>query len=263
MRRLFRELNIHIFKNTNKGFLTVEAAIFLPIFIIGILTLSYLIKFMSIQGSVFHAFVDEAKALSSEARLYVTAPLFESKLKTRIYSENGNQIQELDLENFQYLYSLGVPGMISMDLNYDVDIKLPIQFLEKLPVSESLLFRGFIGLERPFDPISFEEMEREEPSYLVWIFPRAGGRYHKETCTYISSEPRQLIMSKTIRQRYEPCGICKPSGMPNGGLVYCYIKWGEAYHIGSCPAVDKYVVSIEKEEAIQKGYSPCSKCGGG
>jgi hypothetical protein len=218
---------------------------------------------MSIQGSVFHSFIDESRALSSEARFYVTASLFESKLKKRIYDENGNNIQELDLENFQYLYSFGVPGMISMDLNYDVDIKLPIPFFEKLPVSESLLFRGFIGSEMPFDPISFEEMEREEQSHPVWIFPRAGGRYHKETCTFISSEPRQLIMSKNIRQRYEPCSICNPSELSNGELVYCYIKWGEAYHKGSCPAVDKYIISVEKEEAIQKGYTPCSKCGGG
>lgn len=218
---------------------------------------------MSIQGSVFHSLTDEARVLSSEARLYVTDLLFESKLKTRIYDENKNHIQELDLENFQYLYSFGDPGMISMDLNYNVDIKMPIPFFDKLPVSESLLFRGFIGLERPFDPISFEEMEREEKSHLVWIFPRAGGRYHKETCSYISSKPRQFIMSKNIRQRYVPCGICKPSELSDGELVYCYVKWGEAYHKGSCPAVDKYVIPIEKEEAIKKGYTPCLKCGGG
>jgi hypothetical protein len=263
LRLSFMGQNIRIFKNTNKGFLSVEAAIFFPIFFIGVLTLAYLIRFMSIQESVFHSFTDEARVLSSEARFNVTAPLFESKLKTRIYDENGKDIQELDLENFQYLYYLSAPGMISIDLNYYIDIKLPIPFIDKLPVSESLLFRGFVGLERPFAPISIEEMEREEPSHLVWIFPRAGGRYHKETCTYISSEPRQLTMSKIIRQRYKPCSICKPFQLSDGGLVYCYIKWGEAYHKGSCPAIDKYVVSIEKEEAIQKGYTPCSKCGGG
>lgn len=240
----------------------MEAAIFFPIFLIGVLTLAYLIKIMSIQESVIHSLTDEARVLCSEARFYVTAPLFESRLKTRIYDENGNHIQELELVNFQYLYSHGNPGMISMDLNYYVDIKLPMPFMDKLPVSESLLFRGFVGLEKPFDPISFEEMEQEEPSLLVWVFPRAGGKYHKETCIYISSEPRQFIMSNNIRQRYKPCNICKPSELHDGGLVYCYINWGEAYHKGSCPAIDKYVVSIEKEEAIKKGYTPCSKCGG-
>ncbi|MDD2190498.1 MAG: hypothetical protein PHV71_07545 [Eubacteriales bacterium] len=262
MKLSFRIKNILIFKNTKKGFLTVEAAIFLPIFIIGVLTLAYLIKFISIEESVFHSFTDEARVLSSEARLYVSAPLFESRLKSRLYEENGDNIKGLDLDNFQYLYAFGVPGMISMDLNYQVDIKLPIPFRESLPVSESLLFRGFVGTKDFCDPMPFEEMEKQKPSHPVWVFPRSGGRYHTETCTYVSSEPRQIILSDKIRRRYESCSLCKPSGLSNGNIVYCFIEWGKAYHIGSCPSVDKYVISMEKEEAAKRGYTACTKCGG-
>ncbi len=255
--------NTSIYKNTKKGFITVEAAIFLPIFIIGVLTFAYLIKFLSVQEAVFHSFTDEARIISAESGINpLSAPLFEPKLKDRIYDENGDLVSNVDVDRFLYLYpSHGMTGMISMDLNYNVNIKLPIPFYDKLPVSESLLFRGFIGKEEVLDPLSFEEMEKEKSSDLVWIFPRAGGRYHGENCTYIKSEPRQMIMSRQIRRKYDSCGICDSYHLLDGSLVYCF-KTGNSYHTGSCPIVDKYVISIEKDDAIRKGYTPCSKCGG-
>lgn len=246
-----------------KGFLTVDAAIFLPIFIIGVLTFAYLIKFMSVQEAVFHSFTDEARVLSSESsRNPLAAPFFELKLKDRVYDENGSDISDVDLEHFLYLYPAhGMTDLISMDLNYDVNIKLPISFYKKLEVSESLLFRGFVGKKGNVDPLPFEEMEKEIESDLVWIFPRAGGRYHGENCTYITSEPRQMILSDQIRRKYEPCSTCDADCLPDGTLVYCF-KTGASYHTGRCPIVDKYVISIEKEEAVRRGYTACSKCGG-
>ncbi|MDD3168880.1 MAG: hypothetical protein PHC91_05370 [Eubacteriales bacterium] len=241
----------------------MEAAIFLPIFIIGVLTFAYLIKFMAVQESVFHSLTDEARVLSAEAGLNpLASPLFELKLKDRVYDENGNHISEVELAQFGYRFPFhGMEDMISMDLNYDVNIKLPVPFYKKLPVSESLLFRGFVGAEEQMDPLAFEEMEKEKKSNLVWIFPRAGGRYHSENCIYITSEPRQMTMSDQIRRKYEPCSICGSHDLSDGSLTYCF-KTGESYHTGNCPIVDKYVISIEKEEAVKRGYTACSKCGG-
>ena len=251
------------FRFGKKGFITVEAAIFLPIFIIGVLTFAYLIKFLSIQEAVFHSFTDEARVLAAEAQVNpVAAPLFELKVKDRVYEENGDHISTVDIEHFRYLYDArGMSGVISMDLNYDVNIKLPIQFYKSLPISESLMFRGFIGKEEAADPMPFEEMEKDEESDLVWIFPRAGGRYHGENCIHIKSEPRQMIMSNQIRREYAPCSICKARGLPDGSLVYCFPS-GKSYHVGSCSIVDKYIISTEREKAIESGYTPCLKCGG-
>lgn len=250
-------------KNTKKGFITVEAAIFLPIFIVGVLTFAYLIKFLSVQEGIFHSFVDEARTVSAEAAANpLSAPLFELKLIDRISDENGDLVSNVDVDHLYYLYpSHGMTGVISADLNYKVDIKLPIPLYDTLPVSESLVFRGFVGKEEALDPLPFEEMEKNNASDLVWIFPRAGGRYHCEDCTYIKSEPRQMILTNQIRRNYDPCKICDSADLPGGSLVYCF-RTGNSYHAGDCPAVDKYVISVEKEDAVKRGYSPCSKCGG-
>lgn len=245
------------------GYFTVETAIFLPIFIIGILTFAYLIRFISIQESVFHALTDEARILSSEARINpVNALIFESKIKNRVNLEQGENISSFNVDQFLYLYpAYGMSGMISLDLNYDVNIRLPIQFLKTLPVNESLMFRGFVGKEENLDPLDFDEMEKRKESELVWIFPRAGGKYHGENCIYIKSEPKQMVLSATVKRNYDPCSICDSKNLSYGSLVYCF-KTGDSYHGGNCPVVDKYVISIEKEEAIERGYTACSKCGG-
>lgn len=260
--------NLPTFSNTKgflnrKGFITVEAAIFLPIFIAGVLTLAYLIKFMAAEEAVFHSLTDEARVLCAEAgENPFGAPLFELKTKDRIYDENGDHVSSVDIDRFLYRYPVhGMSDMISMDLNYDVNIKMPIPFRKSLPVSESLMCRGFVGKEETYDPLPFEEMEKEKDSDLVWIFPRAGGRYHGENCTYITSKPKQMVMTDQIRRKYEPCSICNSRGLSNGSLVYCF-RTGQSFHTGNCPIVDKYVISIEREEAVRKGYTACSKCGG-
>jgi hypothetical protein len=263
LRLLLRKGSLHTIKNSNKGFLTVEAAIFLPIFIVGVLTVAYLIKFMAVQEAVFNSFQDEARVLSSESSVNLLEALFfELKLKDRVYDENADNISAVEVEQFRYLYPFhGMSDMISMDLYYDVNINLPIPFYERLPVSESLLFRGFVGKKEKNDPLLFEDMEKEKESDLVWIFPRSGGRYHDENCTYISSEPRQLIMSEKIRRKYRHCSTCDSENLPDGSLVYCF-NTGQSFHTGSCPIVDKYVISIEKEEAVKRGYEACLRCGG-
>lgn len=254
-----------------KGFLTVEAAIFLPVFIAGILTLAYLIKFMAIEEGVFHSFADQARVLSAVAGkdslrvpVFAQQTAFEQWVKNRIYEENGDNVSKVDLDMFLYLYDdplRDLTEVISMDLNYEVNVKLPISFRKNLPVSESLLFRGFVGKRAAIDPMPFEEMETEKKSDPVWVFPISGERYHGENCTYIVSEPKQVIMSVQVRRSYGPCGICDSRNLPNGSLAYCF-RTGNSYHTGKCPTVEKYVIRIEREEAIENGYTACFKCGG-
>ncbi|MDF2655115.1 MAG: hypothetical protein K0R19_1589 [Bacillota bacterium] len=264
MRQLSRAKRTLTYKNTKRGFLTVEAAIFLPIFIIGVLTIAYLIKFMAIQERVFHALTDEARALSAEAVLTPLGALnFEAALKSRLYSENDIMISNVDLDQFHYLYADGTYGMISMDLNYDVDVRLPLQFYSPMPVSESLMFRAFIGKTMDQENVSLAELEKEKESHLVWIFPTAGKKHHDKDCIYIANEPMETSMTAAIKRSYDACKLCESKNMVNGSTAYVFTKSGKVYHRGSCPIVDKYVTSIEKEEAQRKGYSPCSKCGGG
>src|SRR5665648_718980 len=129
-------------KIKKNGFITLEASIFLPVFIIGILTIGYLMKFIYVQENILYTICDEAKQVSENAYIIKAAPFFALTLEKKLEMENKN-VDDVETEDFYY-----------------------------------------------------------------------------------------------------------------------FLKTGEAYHGGECPTVEKYVIEIEKETAVKKGYYPCFKCGG-
>jgi len=250
-------------KNIKKnGFITLEASIFLPVFIIGILTIGYLMKFIYVQENILYTICDEAKQISKSAYIIKAAPFFALTLEKKLEMENKN-VEDVETEDFKYLYSSeGLDGLIRYEASYWMDIKFPIKLYDGLSGKETVVFRGLIGSRKEADPTGLDEMEEEKQSDKVWIFPTAGKRYHKRDCPYIAVLPTEAVLTEDIKRKYHACQLCDSKNMETGSLVYYFLKTGEAYHDGECPTVEKYVIEIEKETAVKKGYYPCIKCGG-
>jgi hypothetical protein len=250
-------------KNEKKGALTVEAAIFLPIFIIAVLTIAYLLKLIAAQENVFHSLADEMRVVAAEAIVSPYPLFFEKDAAERIASENGSEIENLRFTDFRYRYGTGeYTEQIRAKVSYDIGVKLPAALIGTIPVSDSILCRAFTGKDNADTPMPASELEEEAESVIVWIFPRSGTRYHGAACSYIVVYPKEATLNASLRRAYSPCKLCKPGSLFNGSLVYCFEKTGEVFHRGSCTAVDRYVISIEKAEAEARGYTPCLKCGG-
>ena len=181
---------------------------------------------MVVQGGVFHSYTDEARLLAAEAYIDKVTPiiLFEPKLQNRLYNENLSDIEDICLENFNYLYKDDRDsGLISMDLSYKVKLKLPIQFYKDFPITETLVFRGFVGADEELDPMTFEEMESNEASHLVYVFPRAGGAILMKAVLFFTQN-NEIILSSHLGE-YDPCSLCKPGDLSNRNLIYCLIGW--------------------------------------
>jgi hypothetical protein len=261
-RRLFAAAS-GLFPASKKGSFTLEAAIFLPVFIIGVLTLAYLLKLLAVQENVFHSAVDETRVAAAGALLSPYPVFFERDLIERISEENGNELENFRLSSFSYRFSRGAYSeQIELRLDYDIGVKLPDAIIKAIPVSDTILCRAFTGADNSGPAMSADELEDDKESYTVWIFPRAGTKYHGENCSYIKVWPKEMPLSGSLRRRYEPCKLCDPVDLTNGSLVYCFTASGEVFHRGSCSSVDRYVVSIQKDEAVSRGYTPCAKCGG-
>ncbi|MDR1797224.1 MAG: hypothetical protein LBR44_07220 [Clostridiales Family XIII bacterium] len=251
-----------------RGSVAVEAAIFLPLFIVGILTIGCLIRFASVEEGVAHAACDEAHRLAAQAAVNPWPPLaqppgFAADVEARVVGESGGNIREAEVRPLCYR----VPGAAHTDLigfstAYSMPLKIPHFFRDEIKGEETVLCRAFVGREDPGGAMPFSEMEDGEGGQTVWVFPRAGEKYHSENCRYIKNEPREVLLDKTIRRCYKPCALCRPDDARDGTLVYIFPKTGEAYHRGSCCAVKKYVIEIGEEEAKAQGYTPCSVCQG-
>lgn len=254
-----------MFKHTKKGNLSVEAAIILPLMIIGILTVGTLIKVHSINQDMMNIALDETRILAIEAYTSVgkvKSAGFPNQLITRITDEN-KAVSQVRMTDLKYLKSYGsLDKLICFNINYDIDLPFPIDLYGSLPENEVVVARAFVGSDQYSGTISAKEMETEEESELVWIFPNQGKKYHQKNCPYIAVAATQEMLKPEIRKKYQPCRICKPSELSNGSMVYCFKNSGYVYHRGSCYIVDRYVVEIEKSEAIKRHYSACLKCGG-
>ena len=251
----------HKLLNNRKGSLTVEAAIFLPLFIIGMMTLGYLVKFNAVQENVFHSFADETGSVAAHAS--ISPPTFyKNNVLSRVADENGSQIKNTKISNFRYRTSiLNNNELIAASIDYEIDVGLPSRFIKSIPASDTIICRAFVGQDQPVAPMPFSEMENSLQSETVWVFPMSGVRYHGENCSYIANEPKERLLSPLIKSSYSPCKLCKPSDLRYGNLVYCF-STGSVYHKGECVTIVKYVTAMEKEEAENRGYLACSRCGG-
>jgi hypothetical protein len=252
-----------------RGSLAVETAIFLPLFIIGVLTLGWLIRMTAISENVFHTLADETGVLAAEAKTPVGLPTYKSGLLKRIGDENGKDVKKTKVTRIAYRVPfIDVTGgkahtnLIAASVSYETPILLPHIFASKLTVSDSVLCRAFVGTDNKDDKFPFDEMEKSDDGELVWVFPRAGARYHGETCAVIKNNPREVILSSQVRRKYDACKLCKPNSVSDGNLVYVFPAAGGAYHLGSCYIVERYVISISEQDAKEQGYTVCKRCGG-
>ena len=71
-----------------KGYFTLEAAIVLPIFVIGILSIGYCMKIFSTAETITYSMMDETGHLAAQAYGKPVAPGFPAVLKQRIREEN-------------------------------------------------------------------------------------------------------------------------------------------------------------------------------
>ncbi|MDR1496646.1 MAG: hypothetical protein LBS67_07005 [Clostridiales Family XIII bacterium] len=247
----------------------METAIFLPLFIIGVLTLGWLIKFTAISENVYHSLADETRRYAADAVLSRAPAGYKNAVKTRISEENAGDVASVEVSpvRFNFPYASALSGrvytnLIGSSVSYRADIGLARIFANGLTGSETALCRAFVGASSPSDKMTFDEMENGNDSHAVWVFPRAGERYHGETCSYIKNEPRERILTSAIRSRYSPCELCKPGSASDGTLVYVFPNAGGAYHRGECYIVKRFVISMSEDDAKSKGYTRCSKCGG-
>lgn len=248
-------------KNTKKGFMTIEAAIMLPILIIAVLSTACLIKVTAADEEVLHAMTDELRLSQTTAYNMKSDISLIPRTVSRVLKSDSD-IKAFYPTGFRYLYTdeeRGIDDLIRLEGTYRLSVPFGELLKNEAVRVQKATVRAFTGKDMS-DDTSFAGFEKEEKADLVWVFPRAGERYHKENCSYIAVKARETVLSSKLKRERSPCKLCKPEERA-GSIVYCF-KTGEVYHTALCTSVDRYVISMEREDAIENGYTPCMKCGG-
>lgn len=266
-------------RTSKRGSLIVEAAISLPIFVLAVLTLILIIRLIGCAENVMYYFAEEAGRVGKEAyvtnRLTETAEIdpiapvavsglpqmaLQQRLRRCLEENEAVHIEHLRVDQFIYLFpGVRLDGLITGRLTYEIELPLPASLNRRACFGERLLWRGFIGRTGSSSPLPYSQMEQNQPANPVYVFPKAGERFHASGCRIIAVDPVERILNAGIRRSYAACRLCQPQQAADGGIVYCFPK-GKSYHRGSCFLVKRYVVEMEKCDAEARGYTPCSFC---
>ena len=244
------------------GFYTLEAVIILPFVILAIISVGYFIRLDSVWENIMSSAVDESSYSSS--RSYGTLTQLDSlpKIKKRVLNEN-DLIVSLKFSGIADRYSDSVSDELTKyTIKAGMAINLPAGFDRYLDFEGRIKYRSFRGKKYTPAGMGDEGLESDVPDDPVWIFPQSGTRYHGENCTYVQATVRPYTLTSSLKNRYDACEICDSGELPLGSIVFCFRSEDTAYHRGTCRCINRHTAVIDRSEAEDKGYTPCSKCGG-
>lgn len=251
-----------MFTRTKKGYIIVEAAIFMPVLIIGLCSLCFMIKYGMLCEKAYVIAMDETKTLMRDMYTPAAAPEGPGKLEERLETELSH-VESADVSGVMPQFPFPMADSVKrwkISFSVGLPVHIDVGTGSTAPAGFAVVFRPFVGKDN--SSASFESPEEPEVYREVWVFPKAGERYHTPACSFVQRTPRQMLLTQGVKLKYSPCKLCSAAGLPNGSVVYCFKSEGSKYHRASCGLVESYVMSMDKSDAEAKGYTPCKVCGG-
>lgn len=243
-------------RNRKRGSMIVEASIMLPVFVIMIVTFCWLIRACVLEIAVYNTVENEVKKICAAG--FTPAPV-----------GIQNTLDEAGIDGSEYrmtgllpgFHIAGVGGFTRMMFTYDTDISVPLPMVSQISLRNAVTYRPWNGYENPGTPMGFDAMRGEGDGHPVYVFPTAGEKYHSRGCRYTESCARAVTLSPSVRSEFSACPLCTFGNEENGQTVYTF-EYGTCYHRSGCDAVTKYLIEMDRQDAVAKGYAACSVCGG-
>ncbi|MEE0772470.1 MAG: hypothetical protein UIJ87_04750 [Anaerovoracaceae bacterium] len=247
---------------SSRGSYTLEAAIFLPLVVLAVLSLGYFMKVTGAWENCIHGAVDESARIAAGSIDRSVASSAGVSVSRRINDDNP-ELDEMRIKDIRIMYSDGfTDDLTSYRMTAGMKLELPLGFSGQFDLDFGIKYRGFTGRSYSASPLGAERLQQYEQQNTVWIFPHSGERYHGESCTYVKASVSPRVLTSALMRKYKSCGLCDSDSIARGSVVFCFSEAGSAYHRGSCSSIVRHVSAIDRSEAIEKGYTPCTKCGG-
>ncbi len=245
-----------------RGYYTLEAAMLLPLVLMMILALGYFTRSEGAWENAFHCAIDESIRSAAMACDGVSAETAGLRIERRIRNDVTG-LANADVRGFICGFrDVTADDLSAYSLEAASDLSLPAGFGRTLEHRTRVKYRNFTGRNYGGEPLGTDGLQNGLPEDPVWIFPQSGEKYHTQTCTYVRATVHSEILNARIRSEYAPCSTCHSEELPAGSIVYCFEGDRTAYHRSSCRTILRHTTVIDRTEAIEKGYQPCSRCGG-
>ena len=248
--------------NINKrGSYIVEAAVTLPVFIIAVIILnSIILMYACIEDCNFIA-ANEMRRAAAEAVVADTSVMMPHRIRKEVENRHS-QVESAVLVDSGFRTSRwGIDELLIVDYRLRLKTANPLGIKAAADYELSLVTRAYVGRERDVGRMTAEGFSdaNAEP---VFIFPKRGEKYHAQGCTFLKAASRSAALTDSVRSKYKTCPLCHSGSAGTGDLIYYFPAEGEDYHLPGCASLQRNYIEIDKETAVERGYTPCSKCGG-
>ena len=262
-KRISREEHIPAgrFLKNRRGSYIVESTIVLPVFFIAVMVMSSVIlMYACIENCSFMTAVEMRKC-AAEAIYTDTYMLMPYRLKKEI-EKTHSQVDSTRVTDYGYRESRwGQDELIALTIDMRLKTANPLGIRAKADYDLSLVTRAYVGKIRDNPAMSADEMSGAD-SEPVFIFPKRGERYHSEGCGFLTAASTSGVLNSSVKKKYKSCPLCGSGKAKKGSRIYYFPSAGEDYHLPGCSALQRNFIEIDKRDAIERGYTPCSKCGG-
>lgn len=251
-------LKLHTSK---KGSYLVEAAISLPVFVIAVITMSSVIlMYACIEDCTFIA-ANELRRGAAEAAVADTSIALPYRIRRNI-KDDHSQIRSVRLTDAGFRCERwGIDELLLVGFRLRLRTNNPLGIRAAADYDLSLATRAYVGRERDESNMTAEEFA-DEDAEAVFIFPKRGERYHSEGCAFLRAASTPAALSGSIRSRYRSCPLCHSSGAEDGTLIYYFPSDGRDYHLPGCSSLQRNYIEIDRNTALERGYTSCGRCGG-
>lgn len=253
------------FYKLQKGSLTVEAALALPVCLGVLFLLMGLFQALAVYEQINGQLCTTARNLAAYGEAhdgYSAADVY----RVFYLGINESGIDSSSIEGGYAGILLGFEedksdeGLLKLSAFYR--IKIPGYFTgsRSLSISDTIYTRAWIGGQ-------LSGHEKTESSEHIYVYVAENGVvYHsREDCTYLQLSVHQVSFANIEEcrnhygARYIPCERCGHAS--DSDVVYVTDK-GNAWHTSrQCSGLKRNLHILDKDVAINQGLSPCSRCG--
>lgn len=242
-----------------KGVITIEAALAVPLFFFAVLALFYMIEVMTIRTSIRSGMQYAAKQAASEAyaRQWITPGGLEADIVDAVGGERLERSIIVDgssgLHCEESRMSV-ITGILKLRVSYQVRLPIPVFAAPPVPMKESMQMKGWNGYVRT----GFRGQE-DDTVYIT----ESGMVYHRDYhCNYLELSIHMVSSGevKGLRnenqEKYHACERCVHGEAAS--QVYL-TDYGNRYHNSlNCSGLKRTIYAVPLSEAAGKGA--CSKC---
>lgn len=210
-----RHVLIRMLRSNRKGSFLTEAALALPVMIIGIIALALIINVIAACETIgFAASCGLKKAAFLNQNTIVNTVSLCSEIETRVDNQWPNltqfkvRIVRKDFESGGIEELTSVSSAARFHVLHTSGIGGDAEFTSKL------MARTFTGTLQDASPLDTEAFTQGGTARNVLVYPKYGERYHTETCSIVKQQNEaenpgwNMDLEEAVRQNYTACMLC-------------------------------------------------------